>query len=198
MRFVAPLSSTRETWTSQVARAHSRGRHRHRAATGTRRADRLPGRAQGVGSRQSRRAATSDPGTPPQRQAAAPSEALELFALGERLAWQARLPLVLIVCGPPAARCQPLGSPGMWHRSGATSLRSACEALTINPEVARDTLLVLAGFQAGADEAWRDAEPGEAEASFAATAAANVCAGRSRAAESEGVLPCCRSLCEYC
>jgi hypothetical protein len=45
----------------------------------------------------------SAPGTPRQRQAGARDEALELFALGERLAWQARLPLTLIVCGPPAS-----------------------------------------------------------------------------------------------
>jgi aminoglycoside phosphotransferase family enzyme/predicted kinase len=41
--------------------------------------------------------------TPPQEQTAAQEEALELFALGERFAWQARLPLTLIVCGPPAS-----------------------------------------------------------------------------------------------
>jgi glycogen debranching enzyme len=44
---------------------------------------------------------------------------------------------------------------------GRDSLLSACEALMINPEVARGTLLVLAGLQARADEAWRDAEPGK-------------------------------------
>jgi glycogen debranching enzyme len=44
---------------------------------------------------------------------------------------------------------------------GRDSLLSACEALMINPEVARGTLLVLAGLQATADEGWRDAEPGK-------------------------------------
>ena len=44
---------------------------------------------------------------------------------------------------------------------GRDSLLSACEALMINPEVARGTLLVLAGLQANADESWRDAEPGK-------------------------------------
>jgi glycogen debranching enzyme len=44
---------------------------------------------------------------------------------------------------------------------GRDSLLSACEALMINPEVARGTLLVLAGLQADTDEAWRDAEPGK-------------------------------------
>jgi glycogen debranching enzyme len=44
---------------------------------------------------------------------------------------------------------------------GRDSLLSSCEALMINPEVARGTLLVLAGLQAQNDEAWRDAEPGK-------------------------------------
>ena len=44
---------------------------------------------------------------------------------------------------------------------GRDSLLSACESLMINPEVARGTLLVLAGLQARVDEAWRDAEPGK-------------------------------------
>ena len=44
---------------------------------------------------------------------------------------------------------------------GRDSLLSACEALMINPEVARGTLLALAGLQAQNDEAWRDAEPGK-------------------------------------
>ena len=37
-----------------------------------------------------------------ERRAAARAEVAELFALGERLAWQARLPLTVIVCGAPA------------------------------------------------------------------------------------------------
>jgi glycogen debranching enzyme len=44
---------------------------------------------------------------------------------------------------------------------GRDSLLSACESLMINPEVARGTLLVLAGLQAQTDEGWRDAEPGK-------------------------------------
>jgi glycogen debranching enzyme len=44
---------------------------------------------------------------------------------------------------------------------GRDSLLSACESLMINPEVARGTLLVLAGLQARTDEGWRDAEPGK-------------------------------------
>ncbi len=44
---------------------------------------------------------------------------------------------------------------------GRDSLLTACESLMINPDVARGTLLVLAGLQAREDEAWRDAEPGK-------------------------------------
>jgi glycogen debranching enzyme len=44
---------------------------------------------------------------------------------------------------------------------GRDSLLTSCESLMINPEVARGTLLVLAGLQADADESWRDAEPGK-------------------------------------
>jgi len=44
---------------------------------------------------------------------------------------------------------------------GRDSLLAACESLMINPEVARGTLLALAGQQARSDEAWRDAEPGK-------------------------------------
>ena len=44
---------------------------------------------------------------------------------------------------------------------GRDSLLTSCEALMINPEVARGTLLVLAGLQAQVEEPWRDAEPGK-------------------------------------
>lgn len=44
---------------------------------------------------------------------------------------------------------------------GRDSLLTASASLMINPEVARDTLLVLANLQAEVDEAWRDAEPGK-------------------------------------
>jgi glycogen debranching enzyme len=44
---------------------------------------------------------------------------------------------------------------------GRDSLLSACETLMINPDLARGTLLALAGLQADADEGWRDAEPGK-------------------------------------
>ncbi len=44
---------------------------------------------------------------------------------------------------------------------GRDSLLTSCEALMLNPEMARGTLLVLAGLQAQTDEAWRDAEPGK-------------------------------------
>jgi glycogen debranching enzyme len=44
---------------------------------------------------------------------------------------------------------------------GRDALLSSCEALMVNPDVARGTLLVLAGLQADSDEAWRDSEPGK-------------------------------------
>lgn len=44
---------------------------------------------------------------------------------------------------------------------GRDSLLSACESLMINPQVARGTVLALAGLQAKNDEPWRDAEPGK-------------------------------------
>jgi len=45
----------------------------------------------------------SEPGTPTRRRVTARIEARQLFTLGEQLAWRARLPLVMIVCGPPAS-----------------------------------------------------------------------------------------------
>ncbi len=45
----------------------------------------------------------SDPGRSSRARRSAEREAQELFALGERFAWQARMPLALLVCGAPAA-----------------------------------------------------------------------------------------------
>jgi glycogen debranching enzyme len=44
---------------------------------------------------------------------------------------------------------------------GRDSLLTALEALLLNPELARGTLLALAPLQARADDPWRDAEPGK-------------------------------------
>jgi glycogen debranching enzyme len=44
---------------------------------------------------------------------------------------------------------------------GRDSLLAAYQSLLLNPELARDTLLVLAQLQARTDDAWRDAEPGK-------------------------------------
>ena len=44
---------------------------------------------------------------------------------------------------------------------GRDSLLTALEALSLNPMLARDTLLALAPMQARADDPWRDAEPGK-------------------------------------
>jgi uncharacterized protein len=77
----------------------------------------------------------SAPGTPPTRQTDALDEASELFALGERLAWQARLPLTLIVCGPPA--------------SGKSELARELSEVSGLPVVSSDkTRKRLAGLQA--------------------------------------------------
>ena len=44
---------------------------------------------------------------------------------------------------------------------GRDSLLTALESLSLNPVLARDTLLALAPMQARADDPWRDAEPGK-------------------------------------
>jgi glycogen debranching enzyme len=44
---------------------------------------------------------------------------------------------------------------------GRDSLLTSCEALMLNPDLARGTLRVLAELQASREEAWRDAEPGK-------------------------------------
>jgi glycogen debranching enzyme len=44
---------------------------------------------------------------------------------------------------------------------GRDSLLCAYEALMLDPSIARETLIVLAHWQAHADEPWRDAEPGK-------------------------------------
>jgi glycogen debranching enzyme len=44
---------------------------------------------------------------------------------------------------------------------GRDSLLTACEALMVNPQVARGTLLALARLQATEDDPWREAEPGK-------------------------------------
>jgi glycogen debranching enzyme len=44
---------------------------------------------------------------------------------------------------------------------GRDSLLTAQQALMVNPEIARNTLLVLARLQARSDDPWRDAEPGK-------------------------------------
>ncbi len=52
-----------------------------------------------------------------------PEDAVELFALGERLAWQAREPLTIIVCGAPASGKSHLAR-GLAARSGRVVLAS--------------------------------------------------------------------------
>lgn len=61
----------------------------------------------------------------------AASEARELFALGERLAWRARLPLALIVCGPPAS-----GKSALAEAIGARSALSVISSDLVRKELA--------------------------------------------------------------
>jgi glycogen debranching enzyme len=61
----------------------------------------------------------------------------------------------------PGGRLPAAGIPWYVAPFGRDSLLTACESLLLNPDVARDTLFVLAGLQARDDEAWRDAEPGK-------------------------------------
>jgi glycogen debranching enzyme len=61
----------------------------------------------------------------------------------------------------PGGRIPAAGIPWYVAAFGRDSLWAARMALMLEPEVARATLLVLAGLQATEDEAWRDAEPGK-------------------------------------
>jgi len=61
----------------------------------------------------------------------------------------------------PGGELPAAGIPWYVAPFGRDSLLTSCEALMINPDVARGTLLVLAGLQAQTDEPWRDAEPGK-------------------------------------
>jgi glycogen debranching enzyme len=63
----------------------------------------------------------------------------------------------------PAAsgRLPAAGIPWYVAPFGRDSLLTSYEALLLNPDLARDTLRVLAALQAHADEPWRDAEPGK-------------------------------------
>jgi glycogen debranching enzyme len=63
----------------------------------------------------------------------------------------------------PAAggRLPAAGIPWYVAPFGRDSLLTAYESLLLNPQLARDTLKVLAALQAREDEPWRDAEPGK-------------------------------------
>ncbi|MEA2214712.1 MAG: hypothetical protein QOK19_273 [Solirubrobacteraceae bacterium] len=53
------------------------------------------------------------------------------------------------------------GIPWFVAAFGRDSLLTSHQCLLLNPGLARDSLLVLAGMQAQTDDAWRDAEPGK-------------------------------------
>jgi len=59
------------------------------------------------------------------------------------------------------ARLPAAGIPWYVAPFGRDSLLCAYESLLLRPEIARDTLRVLAALQAREDEPWRDAEPGK-------------------------------------
>jgi len=59
------------------------------------------------------------------------------------------------------ARLPAAGIPWYVAPFGRDSLLTAYESLVLNPDIARETLIVLAALQARADEPWRDAEPGK-------------------------------------
>ena len=61
----------------------------------------------------------------------------------------------------PGGRIVSAGIPWYVAPFGRDALVTACEALVLNPELARDALRVLARLQASEDEPWRDAEPGK-------------------------------------
>jgi glycogen debranching enzyme len=61
----------------------------------------------------------------------------------------------------PAGRIPAAGIPWFVAPFGRDSLLTSYESLLLDPKLARDTLIVLAGLQADADEPWRDAEPGK-------------------------------------
>jgi glycogen debranching enzyme len=69
--------------------------------------------------------------------------------------------LVTPVPGRQDARAFAAGIPWFVALFGRDSLLTCYESLIANCEVARQTLFLLASFQAGADDPWRDAEPGK-------------------------------------
>ncbi len=61
----------------------------------------------------------------------------------------------------PGGRIVTAGVPWYVAPFGRDALMAAGEALILNPELVRDSLLVLARLQAREDDPWRDAEPGK-------------------------------------
>ncbi len=61
----------------------------------------------------------------------------------------------------PGGEIVAAGVPWYVATFGRDSLLTAQQTLMLNPEIARNTLLVLAQLQARSDDPWRDAEPGK-------------------------------------
>lgn len=87
-----------------------------------------------------------DPARPDARSAAL-AEADELFSLGERFAWRSRLPLVIVVCGPPAS--------GKSHLAGA--LAEAAGLPLVGSDSTRKERLGLDPTERAPREAYSDA-----------------------------------------
>jgi glycogen debranching enzyme len=66
-----------------------------------------------------------------------------------------------LVMPAPGGHILSAGIPWYVAPFGRDALLSSSEALLLNPDLARDALLVLAKLQAPADDPWRDAEPGK-------------------------------------
>ena len=66
-----------------------------------------------------------------------------------------------LVMQAPGGKIVSAGIPWYVAPFGRDALVTSSEALVLNPDLARDALLVLATLQASEDDPWRDAEPGK-------------------------------------
>ncbi len=82
-------------------------------------------------------------------------------ALYDRLLTASIRDLGVLSVPSPGGEMIAAGIPWYVAPFGRDSLLTSLEALMLNPELARRTLIALAHMQAGEDDAWRDAEPGK-------------------------------------
>jgi glycogen debranching enzyme len=82
-------------------------------------------------------------------------------ALFDGLIATSRRDLRALVMPAPGGRIVSAGIPWYVAPFGRDALVTAGEALLLNPDLARDALVVLAKLQARQDDPWRDAEPGK-------------------------------------